>query len=226
MTGGRPLVLGHLGNTIEAFRACRSLGVDGVELDVRRGADGVMAVHHDADVPGFGPLLAMKREDLPPLVPRLEDALTECAGLVANIEIKNFSVEPDYDEHESLARSVADLVTARRLADDVIVSSFSITAAAAVREANPAIPTALLLLPQWDPARSIKTAVAAGHRAIHPHERSVTAELVDTAHAAGLRINAWAVDEPSRARQLVDLGVDLIITDAPAPVLAALGPRQ
>ena len=57
----RPLVLGHRGasagapeNTVAAFTRARELGADGVELDVRRTADGVLVVHHDPDVRGVG----------------------------------------------------------------------------------------------------------------------------------------------------------------------------
>ena len=38
--------------TLAAFVAARRLGADGVELDVRRTADGALAVHHDATIAG------------------------------------------------------------------------------------------------------------------------------------------------------------------------------
>ncbi len=51
------LVLAHRGaaaahrqNTLEAFAAARASGADGVELDVRRSADGVLVCLHDADL--------------------------------------------------------------------------------------------------------------------------------------------------------------------------------
>ena len=74
VTGGSslPLVIAHRGasreapeNTPAAFEAAIALGADAVELDVRRTADGVLVVHHnasrrgspplDADLPGAGP---------------------------------------------------------------------------------------------------------------------------------------------------------------------------
>ena len=61
-------------NTIEAFCEARRLGVDGVELDVRRSADGGLVVHHDPHVEGLGPLIALPVADLPPEVPLLEPA--------------------------------------------------------------------------------------------------------------------------------------------------------
>ena len=41
----------------------------------------------------------------------------------------------------------------------------------------------------------------------------MTAELVDAAHAAGLAIYTWTVDEPDDIKRLADLGVDAIITN-------------
>ena len=45
---------GFVENTLEAFAEARRLGADGVELDVRLTADGALAVHHDAGIPGIG----------------------------------------------------------------------------------------------------------------------------------------------------------------------------
>src|SRR5579862_7815521 len=63
---GRPLVLAHRGasavaaeNTVAAFAKARELGADGVELDVRRSADGVLVVHHDAALHGGGVIASL-----------------------------------------------------------------------------------------------------------------------------------------------------------------------
>jgi glycerophosphoryl diester phosphodiesterase len=52
--------------------------------------------------------------------------------------------------------------------------------------------------------------------AIGPDHRLVTAELVDAAHAAGMRVVPWTVNDPERMRELVALGVDGLVTDEPA----------
>ena len=58
-----------------AFAEARRLGADGVELDVRRSADGVLVVHHDADVPGVGPVAGASGCGICPAhVPLLADA--------------------------------------------------------------------------------------------------------------------------------------------------------
>jgi glycerophosphoryl diester phosphodiesterase len=69
----RPLVLAHRGanrlareNTVDAFVRARELGADGVELDVRRTADGVLVVHHDAAVEPVGLLVDQRSRNPPP----------------------------------------------------------------------------------------------------------------------------------------------------------------
>ena len=75
----RPLVLAHRGasraaaeNTPEAFRLALALGADGVELDVRRAADGALVVHHDPVLNGE----PLRRLAGPP-VPTLAAARTQ-----------------------------------------------------------------------------------------------------------------------------------------------------
>ena len=51
-------------NTLAAFSKARELGADGVELDVRRSADGVLVVHHDPAIDGFGPLAQLTFAEL------------------------------------------------------------------------------------------------------------------------------------------------------------------
>ncbi|HEX3426460.1 MAG TPA: glycerophosphodiester phosphodiesterase [Acidimicrobiales bacterium] len=111
------LVLAHRGashaapeNTLEAFAVARRLGADGVELDVRRSADGELVVHHDAEVAGRGPVSSLAAAELPPAVPSLEAALRACSGLVVNIELKDLPGEPGFDPTYPLPQAVARLV--------------------------------------------------------------------------------------------------------------------
>ena len=91
---------GVVENTLEAFHRARELGADGVELDVRLTADGGLAVHHDAVVPGAGPVHELATADLPDHVPLLADALEACTGMLVNIEIKNHPGEAAFDPSE------------------------------------------------------------------------------------------------------------------------------
>jgi glycerophosphoryl diester phosphodiesterase len=192
------------------------------ELDVRRTADGALVVHHDAHIADLGPIVGLRRADLPASVPTLAEALDACAGMGVNIEIKNSPLDPDYDDGEAVAGAVAGLVIARRQQEQVIVSSFNLASVDAVHAASARVPTALLTVPALDQSWAIGIAAERGHVAWHPHHTSVTADLVAEARAAGLRINTWTVDEPARMLELAALGVDGIVTNYPDVALATL----
>lgn len=226
----RPSVYGHRGasaalpeNTIEAFRAARQQGADGVELDVRRTSDGHTAVHHDAHLPDGRVICELARRDLPSAIPGLAPALDACRPLLVNIEIKNSPADPDFDATDGVARQVVKLLDRRAAdgpADDVLISSFNPMTVAVVRQLAPHLPTALLTLD--DPVAWVPVAMAAGHEAIHPWDPTVDASLVDAAHAGGLAVNVWTVDDPARIVELAALGVDGIVTNAPDVALRAL----
>lgn len=225
------LILAHRGasvtereNTLAAFEAAVAHGADGVELDVRRTADGAMAVHHDAHLPDGRLICEVAATDLPDHVPSLVEALAACADLLVNVEIKNWPRDPDHDPSLLLAEAVASVVAP--LGARAIVSSFNLADVDRVRAIDPAIPTGTLATfgPDADVAgRFVDRARRRGHTAVHPHHGAVTPHLVDLAHAAGLRVNTWTVDGPDRICALAALGVDAIVTNVPDIALAALG---
>jgi glycerophosphoryl diester phosphodiesterase len=98
---------GFTENTIEAFAEARRLGADGVELDVRLTADGALAIHHDAEIPGIGTIDQLAVADLPAHVPLLADALAACEGMLVNVEIKNAPQDPGWDPDEAVAALTA-----------------------------------------------------------------------------------------------------------------------
>ncbi len=223
------LVFGHRGasaveaeNTVEAFAAAARLGADGVELDVRRTADGAMAVHHDAALSDGRVIVELTADQLPAEVSRLDVALRACGSMRVNIEIKNVPIDPDYDPDQHVAGRVVELVNAMGIADHIIVSSFGLPAIDAVRALDPSIATGWLTLPSYDQLRALDTAIENGHLALHPYFSTVTAELVDAAHGAGVAINTWTVDDPDEMKRLADLDVDSIITNDVALAVATI----
>jgi glycerophosphoryl diester phosphodiesterase len=227
------LVIGHRGasaslpeNTIPAFRAALDQGADGVELDVRRTADGGLAVRHDAELPDGRRLVDLATAALPEDLPQLGEALDACQGMrLVNVEIKNWPADVDFDPTDGLADQVVALLEARgQLADPaLLVSCFHPPTVDRVHALAPGLATAQLVINADEPAALVDRVAAAGHKALHPHHLFVTEELVDLAHAAGLALNTWTVDDPDRIRWLADIGVDAIICNDPAAALAALG---
>jgi glycerophosphoryl diester phosphodiesterase len=212
---------GFTENTLDAFAEARRLGADGVELDVRLTADGALAVHHDAEIPGLGFIAALGVADLPAHVPLLPDALAVCDGMVVNVEIKNAPQDQGWDPTEAVAALTAAAIEEAGWAERVIVSSFQPATLLAVQAADGRLALGALWGFAADPGPALGEAVAAGFRAVHPFVTSVTPELVAEAHAAGLAVNVWTVNAPDDLRAMVDLGADTVITDRLRAALAA-----
>ena len=193
--------LGIRENTLEAFFRARRLGADGVELDVRRTADGALAVHHDPGARGIRPGLPSwpLGPTSPSRWPCSAEALDACAGLELNIEIKNLPGEPGFDPGERMAREVGDWWPGPTGVRDVVVSSFWPGSLEAVHAVRPEMPTGLLVASWFDPSAGVAMAVGARCRALHPHASTwSTGALVEEAHAAGLAVAAWTVNDPVR----------------------------
>ncbi len=227
------LVIGHRGtcgtypeNSLAAFRDAIAQGADGVELDVRRTADGALAVSHDDTLPDGRVVVELPRAALPPDMTVLGDALDVCRPLpLVNIEIKNWPDDRDFDPTERLAADVVALLDARGelRGGRYLVSCFHLPTVDRVHELAPDLPTAWLLGPVNDAAELVERTASRGHVAIHPHHVFVNEELVRLAHDAGLAVNTWTCDDPDRIRWLADLGVDGLVTNQPKIALAALG---
>jgi len=241
---GRPFVLGHRGashaapqNTLAAFRKAAEDGADGIELDVHLSRDGVPVVIHDdsvdATTDGTGlvreltlaqlqALDAGARFDVPhsdtsftgARIPTLEDVLAEVGSrLLVNIELKA-------GQTVALVSAVVDLVRRMEMADRVWFSSFKPYALYRARALAPEIPCGLLYGPL-----SLGTLLLrpfTPHEALHPYKDLLTERLVHRAHRRGLRVFTWTLDDPAVARKFAAWGVDGIITNEPAEILAAL----
>jgi glycerophosphoryl diester phosphodiesterase len=208
-------------NTVEAFRASGPLGADWVELDVRRTADGALAVHHDAQLGDGRAIVEVKAVDLPEHVPMLAAALQACAPLGVNVEIKNSPHDVDFDAAAALVEPTVAVINA--CSHPIIVSSFHSPTLDRVRALDSTVRTALLTFDLRDPEGTLDAVVRAGHVALHPFDATVTHELVDLTHAAGLTLNAWTVDDPARIEELAEMGVDGIVTNVPDVAAAVLG---
>ncbi len=220
-TGRVAAVMAHRGssraapeNTVEAFRLAREHGADWVELDVRRTADGVAVVHHDAHLADGRRIGHLDAGELPDYVPSLAEALEACEGMGVNLEIKNLPDDPDYDRENLVADAVAGLIAAYLGPQRAIVSSFNVDATDAVRAVDPTISTALIC-GIVQPAQAVARASAHKMAAVHPFDAMCDASFVRRAHSAGLAVHVWTINDPERMSELLAIGVDGLITDVP-----------
>lgn len=231
-----PLWIAHRGagklapeNTLAAFRLGASHGYRAFECDVKLSADGVPFLLHDATLQRTTPETGVASErpwsELSRLdaggwhsrtfagepLPSLDTIARYCIrnGFALNIEIK-----PTPGHNEATGRVVAQHAAAL-WADEALkplLSSFQPDALAAARAAVPTLPRALLL----DSLRDgwLGEAQGLGCVAIVANCRVLDAAVIAQAHAAGLRVASYTVNEPDEARRLFDAGIDGLITDA------------
>ncbi len=217
-------------NTLPAFAEAARRGYRAIECDVALTADGVPVLLHDAtlkrtagldahlaDTPlaavagleagaWFAPRFAGTR------IPTLEQAVAawQRDGQLALIELK---VHKGADPVRLGVAAAGIVARDWRGSQPPMFISFSGKALAAAAEAAPAVPRALLLGSPW-PDDWRARASAASATALDIEHTLVTPGRVAAVHAAGLHLIAWTVNEPKRARELLDLGVDAITTDA------------
>ena len=116
--------------------------------------------------------------------------------------------------------------TPSNLLNRVIVMSFAPTAVRRVRLLAPDLPT-VLLLDRFLPPKRREARLPAGVPIAGPglHLLRADPEFAARAHARGVYVYVWTVDDPADVRFVLDLGVDTIITDHPREVRAVLDAR-
>ena len=205
----------HAINTLPSFAWVRSLGADGVELDVRRTSDDQLVVIHD-------PIGDVARRDLPAHVPDLARVLDECRGLRVNVELKSYPRDPDYDAAERVTHLTLELLEDRD--DDVVISCFGF---GAIDLARGRVDTAMLYLSRQPAAELLDAVVAHGHRIVHPYDTMVDATFMELARERELGVNVWVGEVgEQRLRELVSLGVDGLITAEVEAARSAQMPRR
>ena len=227
----------HVENTAPAFESCVALGYRYLETDVRVTADGVLVAFHDptldrvTDRTGrvenlswreVGAALIGGRE---PVV-RLDDLLGAWPDVRFNLDIKAAGVLAP------LVRTVRQLGAEHR----ICLGSFSDARIAAARRLfGPDVCTSLgprgvaaLRLSSYSPRAAGLVRIQAGCAQV-PLQLGgrplVDERFIAAAHARGLQVHVWTVDTEREATELLDLGVDGVMTDRPAMLREVLVAR-
>lgn len=238
---GKTLVFGHRGasayapmNTLPAFELAVEQGADGVELDVHLSQDGQLIVLHDFTVDhttdGHGYARDMTLAQIKQLdaggwkgaqfkgvrIPTLDEVFAAVGHkLYINVEIKSETVETD-----GVEQKVAECIAKNGMTERVIVSSFNPLALKRFREITPEVPIGYLYMAGEQPFAEVMEKLA--HEARHPQYTMIDQAYMDWAKQSGYRVNTWTVNDPLRAVELQNMGVDAIITDTPDVMLEAL----
>jgi glycerophosphoryl diester phosphodiesterase len=207
-------------NTVAAFERARQEGAAAVELDVRTCAGGELVVFHDPKADGRLVAEAPRRELSRLGIPTLADALAWATrtGMGLNVELKH-----DVPSRRRLAHAAAQALRAARC--ELIVSSFDPLLLVAMAALLPGVARAILTNAHQGTYGAALHALARPGlvQAIHVERTQTSPAAIAAFHARGLRVGVWTVNDPREARDLARLGVDTLITDQPAAIVAALG---
>lgn len=115
---------------------------------------------------------------------------------------------------------ILEIVAQRELESRVTIQSFDPRSLWAIHEQNPEIELSMLTK-----GGSVDFADIAerGASVWSSSYEDLTASIIEAAHAAGLEVIPWTVNEPDLAEYFVDLGVDGLITDRPDLLLVRTG---
>ncbi len=230
-----PRIIGHRGaaatapeNTLEGFRAAAAAGIGWVEFDVRLSADHIPVVIHDEtlartagveariDRTTAADIACQSRSHPTPTLAETMALLGEL-GLGANVEIK--AVRARRAVSVAVVKTLAAARTTYSI--PVLVSSFSRPILEIIREIAEFLPRGLLL------SRGTNDAIGLARRldcvSIHEDHRRLTSRRVADWKAAGFIVVSYTVNDPPRARLLLDWGVDSIISDNPGVLAESVG---
>jgi glycerophosphoryl diester phosphodiesterase len=215
-------IMGHRGaaayepeNTLRSIRTALAMGVAAVEIDVQLTKDHELAVIHDDTVDrttnGAGSVRDFTLAELKKLdagkgeaIPSLAEVVEELAGKAhLVIEVK----------HPEATPALVKFFQARHIFDRTHVISFWHPAVKALKEQEPRLRTGVLLV--GCPADPVGLARAALAEALVLHYGYVTPDLVETAHAAGLLVYVWNIDDVETLKPYLALNLDGIGSNRP-----------
>jgi glycerophosphoryl diester phosphodiesterase len=212
MSLSQPRILAHRGapdgqpeNSLAAFGAAIQRGAHGVELDVHPTRDGALIVHHDAEIPGLGPIAELDRETVRSArltngepIPLLGEALARLVGAEVWIELKSLPATADAALFEAIDQSPEPSRCAVHSFDHRIVARLS--------SRRPGLRSGILSTSY--PIDPIAPLRAAGANTLWQEWHLIDPELVAAVHRAGAELIAWTVNDAGTARRLAEQGVD------------------
>lgn len=233
----KPAIFAHRGasgqfpeNTMLAFEEALRSGVDGIELDVQLTKDGEVVIIHDEKVDrttnGQGFVKDFTLAELEELdagswfsskfaeqrLMTLDTVLAwmqeEGNHLRLNIELKN-----DQIQYIGLEEKVLSLVEDYNLQERIIISSFNPFSLQRVRMQNEEIEIGYLVFGM--PENALWIAREIGANAIHCEAPYALSAYGEAAKKAGYPLRIYTVNAEDEYKQLVEAGVEVIMTDFP-----------
>jgi glycerophosphoryl diester phosphodiesterase len=231
-------------NTLLAFERGLAAGAAILETDVHLTRDGVPVLVHDSEVErvtdGSGPVSDLALAELQRLdaghrfspdggethpfrgrglrIPTFEEALKAFPGARFNLEIKSDRpgiVEATVDVVVRNGRESLTLLTAGDAALMGRLRSHIKSRDVAVAQGASAADVLDVVRSAQDGSAPTVPSMAVQIPAEFAGRQLVTRELVEHAHAHGIQVHVWTINAVEEMAELLDLGVDGIVTDFP-----------
>lgn len=205
-------------NTVAGIEYALSIGADIIEVDIRSTKDGRLILLHDPDLTRIAGIMQEVHDvDFDELqkykvfgkepIATLNDALHTVGGRCGLfLEVK----EPEITEQ------VIKMVLQQGVKEWVAIISFYEEVIEKTKVMDPQITAGLVYS---KPPGKIKEAKAIGADFVLPHYKIATQKANRFAHALGLKVVAWTVNEESLMMECIEKGVDVVATDFPSMAL-------
>lgn len=139
-----------------------------------------------------------------------------------NVEAKTVPGRPELSPPpERFAALIVAELKARGALERAILQSFDHRLLVEAKKLEPKLRTAALV-GKTHPVDLVAVARSAHADLLSPHHEWITKDDVDALHAAGVQVVPWTANAPEEWDRLIALGVDGIITDDPAALIAHL----
>jgi len=158
----------------------------------------------------------------------LEEVCERFPGVLLNLDLKRS--DPDVEPYEEL---LADELRRLERTHSVIVGSFHDHSIQRFRSLAPAVATsaatgeaATFYFSMLEGVPSVPPVCAFQVPAVYGDVSVVDERFVETAHAADIAVHVWTINDPGEMHQLLDYGVDGLISDRPTPLVKVLRERD
>lgn len=226
----RPITIGHRGSsgyedehTIESYQMALDMNADYLELDLQLTKDNVLICMHDTKVDrttsGTGFINEMTLSEIKELkttngriIPTLEDVISYFGNAA------NYYIELKYPHNEAMCKEFLRVLKKHRMIGQfserkrIVVQSFSEESLKYVGAEYSNV--ALIKLTKEASSSEIQQ-VKDYCLGIAPVYTVITKEFVDEAHANGLLVHTWTINDQENLIKMKSMGVDGIFTNFP-----------
>jgi glycerophosphoryl diester phosphodiesterase len=220
-------------NTLGAVRRAIADGADYAEIDVQETADGVVVLLHDTDLMRVAGVNKKIWQVTYPEIKSLDagswfskdfkgeriPTLGEVLKLSGN-KIK-LNIELKFNGHEKkLVENVVGIIQDHGFGSQCVVSSLNYAGLQKVKDLNPDLKIGYII------AKSIGDMFRSDLDFLSLASGIVTADVVAAAKNRKKEVHVWTINSPDQMTYFIGLGVDNIITDYPAKLVALNKQRE